>query len=49
MLPHGRSDSGTGVPTCLRQITRPVAWSSPYIESFSVAAMTSWPTSSGWP
>jgi serine/threonine protein kinase len=29
MLPHGRSDSGTGVPTCVRQITRPVARSSP--------------------
>ena len=28
MLPHGRSASGTGVPTCVRQTTLPVEASS---------------------
>ena len=47
--PHGRTDSGTGVPRCARQRIRPRARDSPYTVSPSVAAMTSPPITSGWP
>jgi hypothetical protein len=49
MFPHGSADNGTGVPrwTCHR--TAPLARSSPYTVSPSVAAITRSPTTRGWP
>ncbi len=48
MSPHPFSaDCGTGVPTFARQIVLPVARLSAYTLSFSVAAITSSPTTSG--
>src|SRR5580700_6863472 len=49
MSPHCRLLRGTGVPRWCRQTTAPVDSLSAYTVSFSVAAMTVSPTTSGWP
>ena len=47
MLPQGRVALSTGVPRCLLHTTAPVAASSAYTVSFSVAVMTRAPIASG--
>ena len=47
MFPHGSALPGTGVPTVVDQPTFPVAVSSEYTVSFSVAAITWSPSTRG--